>query len=508
VKDDLERVMLLVDVLLREFEVFGVRQLFGIPGDFVLPLFEQLQQRNKLPLYYLSHEPSAVFAADAAARISNKPAVVMLTYGAGALNAVNAVAQAYVEHVPLLVIAGFPGQAEINRGLQIHHQAKTIDSQRDIYREITAAQFRLDEPSRAGSDIRAALKMAKEESRPVLLEVPRDAVQFETTPAGEYQPESVPQEELMRATAQLADRLSCARRPVILAGVDVRRFDAVAELEALATKFNIPFVSTLMGRASFNQQHPLYGGIFLDRTDTRPLQLLREADLILQIGVIRTDVNFAAHEALFPASKVVCVDQHHLQPGSERFHRLALKPLLAALLQRPLKPFSDTQMPEPIASTIEPKQLTASSLVQQLDVILTARDERVPLISDIGDCLFASLHANPSLMLAPAFYASMGYAVPAAIGVQAVTGLRPVVLVGDGAFQMTGLELGHCARYGFALGHDRSLCPEPGRHQPEWLALRRTGPQHGRGGHTDQQPGRLYPGNAAGAGQATVLQPD
>src|SRR5690606_12409882 len=165
--------MLLVGAVLHELDVFGVKQLFGIPGDFVLPLFEQLQQRNRLPLYYLSHEPSAVFAADAAARISNNPAVVILTYGAGALNAVNAVAQAYVEHVPLSLIAGFPGQSESDRGLQIHHQAKTVDAQRDIYREITAAQYRLDYPARAGEDIRVALSTAKQQSRPVLLEIPR-----------------------------------------------------------------------------------------------------------------------------------------------------------------------------------------------------------------------------------------------------------------------------------------------------------------------------------------------
>jgi len=438
--------MLLVDALLQELELFGVKQLFGIPGDFVLPLFEQLQQRNSLPLYYLSHEPSAVFAADAAARISNKPAVVILTYGAGALNAVNAVAQAFVEHVPLLIIAGFPSQSELERGLLIHHQAKSVNSQRDIYKEITAAQLRLDNPARAGEDIRLALKTAQEQSRPVLLEIPRDAVQFNTIPAGDYQPPAVPEDELMLATAHLAERLAYAQRPVILAGVDVRRFDAVAELEALATKLNIPFVSTLMGRASFNQQHPLYGGIFLDKTDIRPTQLLRDADLILQIGVIRTDSNFAAHSELFPAHKVVCLEQNQLT----LYHQLAIKPLLAAVLQQPIAPFDNTTLPEPAVLTMAPQHLTASSLVQQLDNFLTQQQDIVPLISDIGDCLFASLHAKPSLMLAPAFYASMGYAVPAAFGVQAVTGLRPVVLVGDGAFLMTGLELGHCARYGFA----------------------------------------------------------
>mgnify|MGYP006191049193 FL=1 len=441
--------MLLVDALLAEFELFGVKQLFGIPGDFVLPLFEQLQQRDRLPLYYLSHEPSAVFAADAAARISNKPAVVMLTYGAGALNAVNAVAQAYVEHVPLVVIAGFPSEQEIQRGLQIHHQAKTVDSQRDIYREITACQVRLDNAERAGADIRLALQTAAEQSRPVLIEIPRDAVHFSTSLAGQYQAPQVPEQELALAVAHLSDKLKAAKRPVILAGVDVRRFDAVAELQQLAQHLNIPFCSTLMGRASFDQQHPLYRGIFLDKSDVRPAQLLQQADLILQIGVIKTDSNFAAHAALFPAEKVIEIEQNNLKLDLVTYHQLQLKALLGAVNAQLIPPFS-SQLQADTQAEADAVGFSASAVVQRLDKRLSAGSETVPVISDIGDCLFASLHANPSLMLAPAFYASMGYAVPAAVGVQAVTGLRPVVLVGDGAFLMTGLELGHCVRYGFA----------------------------------------------------------
>ena len=149
------------------------------------------------------------------------------------------------------------------------------------------------------------------------------------------------------------------------------------------------------------------------------------------------------------ADKVVCIEQNQLRLGPATYHQLPLKPLLAALAAQALLPFQPQLLPE--ATTAAPEQqLNASSLVQCLDRVLTRRNDTMPLISDIGDCLFASLHANPSLMLAPAFYASMGYAVPAAFGVQAVTGLRPVVLVGDGAFLMTGLELGHCARYDFA----------------------------------------------------------
>lgn len=445
--------MLLVDALLHELTQFGVKQLFGIPGDFVLPLFEQLQQRNKLPLYYLSHEPSAVFAADAAARISNKPSVVILTYGAGALNAVNAVAQAYVEHVPLVVIAGFPSEAEIQSGLQIHHQAKNIDSQRDIYREITACQVRLNNPQQAGKDIRLALKTAQEQSLPVLIEIPRDAVLYNTELAADYiaaQPDAA---DIKQAVAYLSQRLAAGQRPVIVAGVDVRRFSAVAELEALASKFNIPFISTLMGRACVNQQHPLYQGIFLDKTDLRPAQLLRQSDLILQIGVIKTDSNFAANRDFFPTDKVIEISANKMHTKDNVFSGISLKALLSSLLQQAIPPFSNQKLAtvalDGLKVKLDTSELTTTSVVQQIDQQLVKTALTVPFVSDIGDCLFASLHANPSLMLAPAFYASMGYAVPAALGVQAVTGLRPLVLVGDGAFLMTGLELGHFARYGF-----------------------------------------------------------
>lgn len=438
--------MLLVDALINECKQFGVKEFFGIPGDFVLPLFQALQQRNALPLYYLSHEPSAVFAADAAARISNHPSVVILTYGAGALNAVNAVAQAYVEHVPLVVIGGFPSRQEIERGLAIHHQARTIDSQRDVFREVTTLQVRLDNPKIAAEQLRLAFRTAKEKSLPVFVEIPRDATNFVVHEMPPYQPRGPEYDAVVAEAAKLAQRLRVAKQPVILADVDVRRFNAVLALEAFSEQFNIPIMNTFMGRASIDQNHPCYAGTFLDRTDMQAAQLIREADLIVQVGVIKTDSNFAAHADLFPQDRVI-----ELQHGGPQMPLAAvLKELAEQLQQASPQPYTVRRLQTTAAVNVETNKLTATSVVQELDRVLSAAEQVVPFVSDVGDCLFASLHAKPSLMLAPAFYASMGYAVPAAIGVQATSGMRPVVLVGDGAFLMTGLELGHCRRYGFA----------------------------------------------------------
>src|SRR6201991_2339707 len=119
----------LAHALLTALKDHGAREIFGIPGDFVLPLFKVIEESNILPSFTLSHEPACGFAADAAARYHGGLGVAVVTYGAGALNLVNAVAGAYAEHSPVVVISGAPGARERMSGLLLHHQARTVDSQ-------------------------------------------------------------------------------------------------------------------------------------------------------------------------------------------------------------------------------------------------------------------------------------------------------------------------------------------------------------------------------------------
>ena len=162
--------------LLHALRDHGAQQVFGIPGDFVLPFFKVVEESAILPLYTLSHEPSVGFAADAAARVACAPGVAAVTYGAGALNMVNPVAAAYAEKSPLVVISGAPGQRESRGGLLLHHQVKRLDSQFAIYREITCDQASLHDPASAPREIARVLHSCLTQSRPVYLELPRDVV--------------------------------------------------------------------------------------------------------------------------------------------------------------------------------------------------------------------------------------------------------------------------------------------------------------------------------------------
>jgi len=121
--------MNLAESLLHALKAYGAEEIFGIPGDFALPLFKVIEESAILPCYTLSHEPAVGFAADAAARMRCKPSVAAVTYGAGAFNLVNPIASAYAEKSPVVVISGGPGSADTSTGLLIHHQAKHLKSQ-------------------------------------------------------------------------------------------------------------------------------------------------------------------------------------------------------------------------------------------------------------------------------------------------------------------------------------------------------------------------------------------
>src|SRR5215469_4711204 len=164
----------LATCLLQALRDHGAHEIFGIPGDFVLPFFKVIEESGILPHYTLSHDPGVGFAADAATRYLGGLGVAVVTFGAGAFNLVNAVAGAYAERSPVVVIAGAPAASERVSGFLLHHQARSLDTQFAVYEEITCDQAVLTDPATAPGEIARVLRSARERSLPVYIEVPRD----------------------------------------------------------------------------------------------------------------------------------------------------------------------------------------------------------------------------------------------------------------------------------------------------------------------------------------------
>jgi indolepyruvate decarboxylase len=219
--------MNLTEALLHALVDHGALQIFGIPGDFALPFFKIIEDSHILPLYTLSHEPAVGFAADGASRAGQRLGVAAVTYGAGALNMVNAVAAAFAERSPVVVLSGGPGKHEAGSGLLLHHQAKTLSSQLEIYREITCDQVRLTDIQRAPEEIGRVLSNCLRHARPVYIELPRDMVAAQGAKGAKVVPRASPPVDADASGAcacEVLQRLAEARSPVLMVGIEVRRY--------------------------------------------------------------------------------------------------------------------------------------------------------------------------------------------------------------------------------------------------------------------------------------------
>jgi len=441
----------LAHALLSALKDHGAREIFGIPGDFVLPLYKVIEESNILPNFTLSHEPAVGFAADASARYHGGLGVAVVTYGAGAFNVVNAVAGAYAERSPVVVVAGAPGARERVSGFLLHHQARTIDTQLAVFKEITCDQAVLTDPQAAPAQIARVLRSAREMSLPVYLEFPRDMVGVEVDAVVPLPPRAPDPEALAECVDEILRRINAASVPVAVVDVEIRRYGVEERIAGLARKLNIPLVTTFMGRGLLEGADDVVSGTYLGAAgDAAITRLVEDADLLLMLGVILSDTNFALSNRAPDPRRTIMASSREVQIGHHSYRDMPLADLVAGLEAR-AKPRTPSA-PQARARSVYPRGLPADAAPIQPSDIATAindlfdRHGKMPMTSDIGDCLFTAMEIDNTALAAPGYYAGMGFGVPAGIGV-AATGLRPLILVGDGAFQMTGWELGNCRRY-------------------------------------------------------------
>jgi indolepyruvate decarboxylase len=442
----------LATALLQGLRDHGAREIFGIPGDFVLPLYKVIEESKILPNYTLSHEPGVGFAADAAARYHQGLGVAVVTYGAGAFNLVNAVAGAYAERSPVVVIAGAPGAQERATGFLLHHQARTVDTQLAVFREITCDQAVLTDPATAPEAIARVLRNAREQSLPVYIEFPRDLVGAETAAVPVLPRRPADREALGECADEILERLTQARKPVMVVDVEIRRYGIERETAKLARTLGLPVVTTFMGRGLLEDAGDVLAGTYMGAAgDPAITKLVEGADAVLLLGVILSDTNFALSQRQFDARRTIMAFGRQVSIGHHIYRDLPIEDLVAALARRASKlkktPPKRRPLRYPRGLDHDDAPIVPSDVATAVNDLFD-RHGKMPMAADIGDCLFIAMEIDNTALAAPGYYAGMGFGVPGGIGVAAATGRRPLILVGDGAFQMTGWELGNCRRYG------------------------------------------------------------
>ena len=452
-----ERGLSIGQYLIRRLQDYGIRDVFGIPGDYILT-FYGLLEKSPLSVVGCTREDCAGFAADAYARIHGM-GCVCVTYCVGGLSVCNSVAGAYAEKSPVVVISGAPGIGERINNPLLHHKVRDFHTQIEVFEKLCIAGAELDDPVVAFREIDRVLDAAARYKRPVYIELPRDMVDVVPHIAHAYHPtrsEHDPQ-VIAEAADEAAHLLAAARRPIILAGVEIHRFGLQDKVLGLAEKHGLPIAATLLGKSVVPEKHPLYVGLYEGAMGHAEVtRFVEDSDCVLLLGAFMTDLNLGIFTAQLDPARCIYITSEQLRIRHHHYHHVPLGEFLDQLAARPIQ-VARREIPAAIRPQRAPFQLdpdrplTIRRLIARLDEQI---DADTIVIADIGDSLFAAteltIHQRTDF-LSPAYYTSMGFSVPAALGaLTARPTSRVVVICGDGAFQMTGMELSTIVRRGYA----------------------------------------------------------
>jgi len=445
------------EYLIRRLQDYGIADVFGIPGDYILSFYTMLEQ-SPINTIGCTREDCAGFAADAYARVHGMGALCV-TYCVGGLSVCNSIAGAYAEKSPVVVITGSPGLRERIHNPLLHHMVRNFRTQYDVFEKLTCAGTELNDPLDAFSEIDRVLATCSRYKRPVYIEIPRDMVHVRPPIVPRYKQPELRSDTLAlnEAVNETVARIASAQQPVLLLGVEIHRFGLQEEAVRLAEESGIPIAATMLGKGVVAETHPLYMGLYEGALGREEVTKYVEAsDCVLMLGTFMTDINLGIYTAELNLADCIYVTSEQLRVGYHHYHDVRLEDFVRALTARHPRP--KTSIPpaptdfwkEPF--TLQPAdRITVTRLMDRLDEQL---DDGTVVIADVGDALFGATELTTrgkTEFLSPAYYTSMGFAVPAALGVHvARPDARVVAIVGDGAFQMTGMELSNRVRHKFS----------------------------------------------------------
>lgn len=445
------------DFLLERMEHAGIKHVFGVPGDYVLNFYKKLSDREGIDLINCTDEAHAGFAANSYARVKGIGGVCV-TYNVGALKIANSVACAYAERCPVVVISGSPGIKERKEGMLLHHMVRSFECQKDVFENLTCFSVVLDDPTTAGFKIDSAFEALARHKQPVYIELPRDVadkpIVYDVYRQGTPTTPKSDEQNFNEAFAEVVNWIKDAEKPVILAGVQLSRFDLGGKLIKFAEAMNIPVATTLLSKSVVNERHPLFLGVYAGGASQEGVQkAVEESDCLLMFGVLLTDMTLTFMPSRFKKRNCVNCAIEGIKIRNHTYTDIEFPEFCEALFKK--------ELPRKTQAVKSEVNREKKLFVPTEDEISTARffekinsilDENMSVIADVGDSLFGAIDLvmhHKSSFIACAYYTSMGNAIPGALGLKfARPEKRPIVLVGDGAFQMSCTELSTIVRKG------------------------------------------------------------
>ncbi|HIC4735638.1 TPA: alpha-keto acid decarboxylase family protein [Salmonella enterica subsp. enterica serovar Schwarzengrund] len=444
------------DYLLDRLAGCGIGHLFGVPGDYNLQFLDHVIDHPTLRWVGCANELNAAYAADGYARMSGTGAL-LTTFGVGELSAINGIAGSYAEYVPVLHIVGAPCSAAQQRGELMHHTLGDGDF-RHFYRmsqAISVASSILDEQN-ACFEIDRVLGEMLAARRPGYIMLPADVAKKTAIPPTEALALPVHEAQSGVETAFRYHARQClmnSRRIALLADFLAGRFGLRPLLQRWMAETPIAHATLLMGKGLFDEQHPNFVGTYSAGASSKEVrQAIEDADRVICVGTRFVDTLTAGFTQQLPAERTLEIQPYASRIGETWFNlpmAQAVSTLRELCLECAFAPPPTRSAGQPVR--IDKGELTQESFWQTLQQYLKPGDI---ILVDQGTAAFGaaalSLPDGAEVVVQP-LWGSIGYSLPAAFGAQTACPDRRVILViGDGAAQLTIQEMGSMLRDGQA----------------------------------------------------------
>ena len=323
--------------LLEELKKIGINDIFGVPGDYAFPVNDAICNDPELRWVGCCNELNAAFAADGYARVHGA-AALCTTYGVGELSAINGIAGAYAENLPVFHIVGAPAHAvQMRRGV-LHHTLG--NGEFDLFSKMTqpvVCASTMLTPENAIAETERVIRAALEQKRPVYIAIAGD---FATTELSCQQPYKMPEPEsdpktLVTAVAAIMERLEQASQPVAMVGSLVGRYKLQEETQQLVETAGLPFSTLFMGKGTLSEKHPNFIGVYNGRLVAEDVcTFMESSDLVLSIGTICSDINTGAFTTNIDPANEIRIRPDHTLVGRAVYPNILMQDVIAELNTR------------------------------------------------------------------------------------------------------------------------------------------------------------------------------
>ncbi len=448
------------DYLLDRLAELGATEVFGVPGDFNLEFLDHVLAHDTIRWVGGANELNAGYTADGYGRLRGIAALVT-TFGVGELSAANAVAGSFAEHVPVVHIVGAPSKDAQAARRVVHHSLGDGDFEHffRMAREITCAQASLI-PATATREIDRVLSEVREQKRPGYLLLATDVARFPVDPPSAPLPTyggGTSPRALALFTAA-ARRLIGEHQVTVLADLLVHRLGAVDKLADLLAADTVPYATLMWGKSLLDESSPNYLGIYAGAASAEPVRrAVEEAPVLVTAGVQFTDMVSGFFSQQIDPARTIDVGPVQATVAGQVFAPIdidaALQALTGILTDRGV---SFPAVADPVAPARDAAPAPDTALTQKMlwDRVSDALTPGNVVLADQGTSFYGmAAHRLPAgvTFIGQPLWGSIGYTLPAALGAAlAHRDRRIVLLIGDGAAQLTVQEIGVMAREGIA----------------------------------------------------------